>query len=224
MNNQEKQLFGSWIQAVGTVMNAVGSTPSDKINEEQQDDLNLWGNVLQAVGNALIADGTEMISLNKLGNEVQAIGNTTVVGGILLDFQEKTKKSLIIKGNLLQAVGGGMAIADTLEEEPSLEKALNVIGDLLQVIGNSLQVIAGINELQRDTEKDDGEDKQESDNESKQESMEQINYFRKNSSEKKQEDKEGDPLDITGSWIQAVGSVISAIVQTRSSQDESNLS
>jgi hypothetical protein len=62
MDNQSKQLIGSWTQAVGTVIAAFGSTPTIIILEEMQEDLNLVGNVLQATGNALAADGIEKIT------------------------------------------------------------------------------------------------------------------------------------------------------------------
>jgi hypothetical protein len=39
MENQLKALFGAWIQAVGTVIAAVGSTPS--LDSDIQDSLNL---------------------------------------------------------------------------------------------------------------------------------------------------------------------------------------
>lgn len=214
MDNQQKQLIGSWIQAGGTVIAAFGSTPSHILTEEDQFNLSLWGNVLQGVGNALVADGTEAISLSKLGNEVQAIGNTTVVSGMLIDFKEETKKILIIDGNWLQAVGGGMAAADAIDEEASLEKALNVIGNLLQVIGNSLQAIAGIYELENSKEKENDSDN----DKNKQKSTNQISYYHQNNSDKEEDDEhgEGEALDFSGSWIQAVGAVISAIAQTMS--------
>jgi hypothetical protein len=72
-----------------------------------QESLNLWGNVLQGTGNALIADAQEGFSLEQLGNVVQAIGNTTVVAGILLNISEENKLKLDINGNLLQAIVEG---------------------------------------------------------------------------------------------------------------------
>ncbi|NYE04064.1 hypothetical protein F4694_000808 [Bacillus niacini] len=62
--NQLKELFGAWIQAIGTVTAAVGSTPS--LNDDTQESLNLWGNVLQGTGNALFADAQEGLTLENL--------------------------------------------------------------------------------------------------------------------------------------------------------------
>jgi hypothetical protein len=142
MENELKELFGAWIQAIGTVMAAVGSTPS--LDSDIQESLNLWGNALQGTGNALIADAEEGFSLGKLGNEVQAIGNTIVIAGILLHVKEETKQKLDINGNFLQAVGGGIALPDDLLDDPSTIRTLNIAGNVLQIIGNSMQAYGGI--------------------------------------------------------------------------------
>ncbi|MFP7298114.1 DUF6944 family repetitive protein [Neobacillus niacini] len=200
MDNQLKELFGAWIQAIGTVTAAVGTTPS--LNEDTQQSLNLWGNVLQGTGNALIADAQEGFTLGKLGNEVQAIGNSTVVAGILLNISEENKLKLDINGNLLQAVGGGIALPEDLMDEPSTIRTLNITGNVLQIIGNSMQAFGGAQELRSIRENENRFKGYRENNESKQESESQT-------------------LSINGSWIQAVGSVISAIAQTMENKEES---
>jgi hypothetical protein len=157
MDNQFKEIFGSWIQAFGTVISAIGSTPSSVITSELQFDLNLWGNVLQATGNALVADALETISLEKIGEKVQAFGNTTVIAGMLIELNEIKNQLLIIKGNWLQALGGG--IADEIESRVTPEQMLGIMGNLLQVFGNSLQAIGGIYELENNNEKKDRNNK-----------------------------------------------------------------
>lgn len=201
MENQLKELFGAWIQAIGTVTAAVGSTPS--LNEDTQENLNLWGNVLQGTGNALIADAQEGFTLEKLGNEVQAIGNTTVVAGILLNISEENKLKLDINGNLLQAVGGGIALPEDLLDEPSTIRTLNIAGNVLQIVGNSMQALAGAEELK-----------------SIRENKDKFKGYRENNESK--QDSSSEELAISGSWIQAVGSVISAIAQTKESIEEIN--
>lgn len=176
MSNKEKAVFGAWIQAIGTVTAAVGSTPSKVLTDQQLENLNLWGNVLQGTGNAILADTEETFTLNKIGNMIQAIGNSTVVTGIIIDFSESTKSLLDIQGNLLQATGGGTALADAFGEERSIEQLYSIYGNLLQVIGNSMQAIAGGMELRNE---DPGN------------------------------------LNVAGSWIQAIGSIISAIGVTK---------
>ncbi|MFD2044893.1 DUF6944 family repetitive protein [Ornithinibacillus salinisoli] len=129
-----KELIGSWLQAVGTVLAAVAASPTGIFDENYQHDLNLIGNTLQATGSALQA--TDQTSLSSIGNEVQAIGNSTIVYGLIIPTSEKTKTELNIKGNLLQALGGGIAFADE-----TVESTINRIGNLLQAIGNSMQAI-----------------------------------------------------------------------------------
>jgi hypothetical protein len=194
MENELKELFGAWIQAIGTVMAAVGSTPS--LDSDIQESLNLWGNALQGTGNALIADAEEGFSLGKLGNEVQAIGNTIVIAGILLHVKEETKQKLDINGNFLQAVGGGIALPDDLLDDPSTIRTLNIAGNVLQIIGNSMQAYGGIEELK-----------------SKRGNGDKFKGYEE--SNKSQDISHSDSLAINGSWIQAVGSMISAIAQAK---------
>ncbi|MGB7999492.1 MAG: hypothetical protein WCF60_05255 [Anaerobacillus sp.] len=176
LNNEVKGVFGSWIQAIGTILAAIGSTPIKEINSSILDSLNLIGNVMQGTGNALIADTIDPPSLDKLGNQIQAIGNSTVVTGILIDFDDKVKQLLDIDGNWLQALGGGVSLADALGGEPSASALYSIYGNFLQAVGNSLQAISGIKELNHE---------------------------------------EATNINVLGSWIQAIGAVISAIGQTK---------
>jgi hypothetical protein len=176
MDNELKATFGSWVQAIGTTLSAIGATPFKNISDTLPEDLNLWGNVLQATGNSLVADSEENFTLEKIGNAIQAIGNSTVIVGILINFNEKTKKELNIKGNLLQAVGGGVSLADALGREPTEKELYSIYGNLLQTIGNTLQALSGINELRN---------------------------------------RKGQELNLVGSWIQAIGSIISALGQSK---------
>ncbi|MBM7571648.1 DUF6944 family repetitive protein [Aquibacillus albus] len=143
MNNDQKAVLGSWIQAIGTIISAIGSTPF-KIPAKLLNDLDLIGNVLQGSGNALMADSIKPFTLNKIGNQIQAIGNTTIVTQYIINFNDKTAQELEIKGDLFQAVGGGIAFStQNWEEKPSMEEIYSTYGNLLQVIGNSMQSIAG---------------------------------------------------------------------------------
>lgn len=142
----------AWVAAFGTVMSAVGSTPFKKIEQSTLESLNLWGNVLQAAGNALQADQEPKPTLTKFGNQIQATGNVTVVSGMVIDLKKETQEKLIITGNWFQATGGLLAVADEIENNPpnhqgELTVAMNVIGNLLSSIGNSLQAIGGIEQL-----------------------------------------------------------------------------
>jgi hypothetical protein len=190
MESQLKVLFGAWIQAIGTVM----ATPS--LNEDIQESLNLWGNALQGTGNALLADAEVGFSLGKLGNQVQAIGNTTVIGGLLLPVKEEAKQKLDINGNPLQAIGGGIALPEDLMG--STIRTLTIAGNVLQITGNSLQAKGGMEDLKSNTEKED-------------------RYKGYKESNQSETITHSQSLAINGSWIQAVGSVLSAIGQTKES-------
>lgn len=217
MDNQFKETFGSWTQAIGTVVSAVAGTPSNVLDEEFRKNLDLIGNELQATGNALLADAEETWSLDKFGNIIQAIGNSTVILGLVIDFDEITKQELIIKGNLIQALGGGTALAGAYENPDEPEQAFNATGNLLQVIGNSMQAMGGIAELKNSIlEKDQDKDQEQEEQDKEQEQQKyQYPYL-----EEKPSDAE--LIQVMGGWVQAVGSVISLIGQLRSNEDENS--
>ncbi|MGD6832675.1 DUF6944 family repetitive protein [Sutcliffiella halmapala] len=182
MNSEKKILVGSWIQAVGTVISAVSSTRFLVRVEEQSEGLDIVGNVLQATGNALEADGQEGFTFGKLGNEIQAAGNITVISGLLIDEETIIRDKLFISGNLLQALGAATALGD--EWDGAEADTMTIIGNLLQVIGNSLQAIGGAEEI------------------------------------KTGESESTEAVITTGSWVQAIGSVILALDVTKEQTSE----
>ncbi len=175
-----------WIQAIGTVMSAIGSTPLKNMPDQVSKSLNLWGNVLQAAGNSLQVNQEKQITLDKVGNQIQAFGNVTVVAGMVLNISEDTNQKLIITGNWFQALGGLLAFADGLDAHPP--NASNTVGNLMQSIGNSLQAVGGVMEL---------------------EESEKNKYAIKIKTGETKESG-GNRLDVIGSWIQAIGSVLTA--------------
>ncbi|KHF40565.1 DUF6944 family repetitive protein [Halalkalibacter okhensis] len=188
MDNQSKSILGSGISALGTIVSAVGSTPLQRISDDALKSLNLWGNVLQATGSALQADGQEQFTFSKLGNQVQSVGNLTVISGLLGDEEEESNQKLNIAGNWMQALGAIVSLGDDLDNQSnSLDQSYNVIGNLLQGIGNSLQAISGQYSLQH--------------------TLNQV---------------AGDPdtLNATGSWIQAIGAVLSYFAQLQPEVEE----
>ncbi|MBD8074086.1 DUF6944 family repetitive protein [Bacillus thuringiensis] len=212
MENQFKEIFGAWVAAIGTITSAIGSTPFDFISSNVRKDLNVYGNVLQAVGNALEADGQGEVSLEKIGNEIQSIGNVTVISGLIIDFKEETQIKLVIAGNWTQALGGLTALADEFEDTSDKDESLNIIGNLLQSIGNSLQAIGGIDEL-KSIRNEDRSNKEGNVNDVEKDTNTQVNN-------ETNENQEGKLIDIIGSWVQAVGSVISLIGQIREESEE----
>ncbi|MEC2394794.1 DUF6944 family repetitive protein [Bacillus toyonensis] len=212
MENQFKEIFGAWVAAIGTITSAIGSTPFDFISSNVRKDLNVYGNVLQAVGNALEADGQGEVSLEKIGNEIQSIGNVTVISGLIIDFKEETQIKLVIAGNWTQALGGLTALADEFEDTSDKDEYLNIIGNLLQSIGNSLQAIGGIDEL-ISIRNEDQSNKEGNVNDVEKDTNTRVNN-------ETNENEEGKLIDIIGSWVQAVGSVISLIGQIREESEE----
>lgn len=87
MSNQMKEILGALLAAIGTISSAIGGTPIIFIKKDTLSDLNIIGNVLQAVGNGLEADGQREISLETIGNELQSVGNVTVISGLLVNFK-----------------------------------------------------------------------------------------------------------------------------------------
>jgi hypothetical protein len=186
MDDQVKELFGAVITAIGTILSAIASIPTQSTRiTDLYKGLDIVGNTLQGTGNAIQADAQRNPSLEKLGNEIQAIGNSTVVAGLILDVEEVTEEKLVITGNLLQALGGGVALGEEFEDPSAPGQIYNIYGNLLQSTGNSLQAIGGSINLR---EKEESESESESDS-----------------------DSPGDVIIFTGSWIQAIGSVISIL-------------
>ena len=180
MDNQTKRIFGAGISALGTVVAAIGSTPTIIESIQLRRDISLVGNILQASGNSLQADAEEGLPFEKVGNEIQAVGNTTVAAGIVLNVEEETETRLIITGNWIQALGGATAIGELLEEDPSASLPFHVIGNILQVIGNSMQALSGGIELVGDGQ----------------------------AASNPNEVDDRITLEVNGSWIQAVGSFL----------------
>src|SRR5699024_9211401 len=107
------------------------------------------GNVLQALGSGLSADGQGSFSLEKLGDELQAVGNSTVVAGMLMYGKTATitEQKLSITGTWMQALGSFVGRGDEFFDSTTDGRIENIIGNLLQGIGNSLQAIGGIQDL-----------------------------------------------------------------------------
>lgn len=149
MNNHWKEIIGSSLSTIGTIQAAIGNTPQFHLNEEQNVQLRLIGNMLQALGSALSADGQGTVSLEKIGDELQAIGNSTVVAGMLLYSRnnEEIEQKLGISGTWVQALGSFVGLADEFFDHTESGRVENIIGNLLQGIGNSLQAMSGMQGL-----------------------------------------------------------------------------
>lgn len=147
MNSHIKEILGSVLSVIGTIEAAIGSTPFQQLSKETKFNLSLQGNVLQAAGASLSADGQGSLSLELIGDEIQAIGNSTVVVGLLIQFNDIVNQKLIITGNWLQALGSFVGLTDEFFDSTPSGRALNIAGGLLQGIGNSMQALGGTDQL-----------------------------------------------------------------------------
>ncbi|MGI8315216.1 DUF6944 family repetitive protein [Halobacillus mangrovi] len=145
-DNEKAIIVGAWVEAVGTIVSAIGSTPNTPVPVQTLEDFNLTGNTLQATGNGILAD-SENGTLEKTGSLIQAAGNSTIIYAILLILEDKSQKELFIKGNLLQAFGSSLAFVETLKERPGKSQLFLLYGSILQAIGNVLQVFGDRAEL-----------------------------------------------------------------------------
>jgi len=140
-NSNITAIAGGWIEAIGTIVAAIGNTPSTTFSQSTLKDFRLIGNVLQACGSALLAETGELL-LDIVGDKLQALGNITVVAAIL-DSNEQSSQRLSTQGNLLQILGGGVSI--NTQTNLSLIQTIDNIGNIIQVIGNTIQVLANTN-------------------------------------------------------------------------------
>ncbi|MCF6139037.1 DUF6944 family repetitive protein [Pseudalkalibacillus berkeleyi] len=136
------EITGSWTQAVGTILAAIGSTPSFNLPKQVDKNLRIVGNALQALGNAIQAAGSPTITLETTGNKIQVVGNLTVIYGIVADIPNVKKQEFEIAGNWLQALGALLAVFEQLSD--IRKEFINILGNVLQSWGNSLQAIGGI--------------------------------------------------------------------------------
>ncbi|GGP15532.1 DUF6944 family repetitive protein [Oceanobacillus neutriphilus] len=149
MDSHWKEIIGSSLSTIGTIQADVGSTPQFHFNQNQSYQWRLIGNVLQALGSALSADGQGGPSLERLGDNTQAAGNSTVITGLLLygTSDTESEQKIIISGNWIQALGSFTALADEFFDSTEEGRAENIIGNLLQGIGNALQALSGVQVL-----------------------------------------------------------------------------
>ncbi|MBS3680648.1 hypothetical protein KGF86_10510 [Ornithinibacillus massiliensis] len=158
MNDNTQELFGSWIQAIGTLIDASSSTPYYELNERSQSDLIIIGNVMQATGNGLIVDTGEAFSIEQIGGAIESLGNITVVAAILFELDDKAEIELTIKGHLLQALGSLLPPFYLTGDDKAFDKdeMLLNLGSILQAIGSIMQAWAGFQALHaKDGEKID---------------------------------------------------------------------
>lgn len=146
MSENQQAVVGAWMIAAGTIASAI-SASVDVTKTRQDESLNLIGNTLQATGNGLVSQSLSESQFAKIGNLIQATGNSTIIYSILSDFDKEENLNLIIKGNLLQALGGGISFSETYSASSTWGNVYKLNGELLEVVGNSIQSVAAGREL-----------------------------------------------------------------------------
>lgn len=134
MNHLTKELLGYWFDTIGQTMSAVANTPSFINDIQLSSQLQLWGNVFQATGAALVTDSIEEFSYEKLGGQLESVGNLVSAISFLSPINDELKAELDKKGNVIETLGVIVSFPDELEEGFTLELFFDLYGHLLQVI------------------------------------------------------------------------------------------
>ncbi|PDY20694.1 AraC family transcriptional regulator [Bacillus cereus] len=196
MNPSSLKVTGAWFQVGGNLTAAIGTTRGFIGEEKVESELVIVGSSLQALGYILqiIAsnydDGEEKREnqsklLDQIGIELLALGNISNVIGIYFNINEQLKENdyLIITGNSLQSIGAFLGIEAALMDINVLQKII-ILGNSMQSLGAGLQAYQGVLNVLKD--------------------------------ERENEDSIFDKRDeriiaLIGIWIQAIGTLISAI-------------
>ena len=196
MNPSSLKVTGAWFQVGGNLTAAIGTTRGFIGEEKVESELVIVGSSLQALGYILqiIAsnydDGEEKREnqsklLDQIGIELLALGNISNVIGIYFNINEQLKENdyLIITGNSLQSIGAFLGVEAALVDINVLQKII-ILGNSMQSLGAGLQAYQGVSNVLKD--------------------------------ERENEDSIFDKKDeriiaLIGIWIQAIGTLISAI-------------
>ncbi|QWU45057.1 MULTISPECIES: DUF6944 family repetitive protein [Bacillus] len=203
MNLRDLELTGAWFQVGGNLIAAIGTTRGFAGEEQIESDLVIVGSSLQALGYILQIIATIDVkdedkceeqdvtvdnknkALAKTGIELLALGNISNVIGTYFNLNEQIKENdfLIITGNSLQSIGAFLGVEVALNEINGTQWII-VLGNSMQSLGAGLQAYEGIHNISKE--------------------------------EKENEDSNIDKenqriIGLIGIWIQAIGTVISAI-------------
>ncbi|BCC58927.1 TPA: AraC family transcriptional regulator [Bacillus cereus] len=203
MNPSSLKVTGAWFQVGGNLTAAIGTTRGFIGEEKVESDLVIVGSSLQALGYILqiIAsnydDGEEKREnqniglenqsklLDQIGIELLALSNISNVIGTYFNINEQLKENdyLIITGNSLQSIGAFLGVEAALLGINVLQKII-ILGNSMQSLGAGLQAYQGVSNVLKD--------------------------------ERENEDSIFDKKDeriiaLIGIWIQAIGTLISAI-------------
>ena len=137
-NSNINAIAGNWIVAIGTLVSAIGNTPSTIFTQQTLDDLVIIGSILEAGGSAIVSETGDSL-LYTVGDQLQAIGNLAIVAAILSE-NEQSRQLLEKQGNLLQVVGLGLVI--NTDGKLTLLQTIANTGNIIQLIGNAIEAFA----------------------------------------------------------------------------------
>ncbi|MFS0780593.1 DUF6944 family repetitive protein [Bacillus sp. 1P06AnD] len=136
--------FALWIEAIGTILSAIGNTPSNIFSQSFLYNLDNIGDILQVTGTGIQIDDERVLSLNKLGNYIIAAGNLEeIAADFLLERESGLQQLLLNQGNAIQAAGTGLAVIYSFGQTPTLSNIYGLYANVLQLVGLALQVLAG---------------------------------------------------------------------------------
>lgn len=184
------------VSSRGNLTAAIGTTRGFIGEEKVESELVIVGSSLQALGYILqiIAsnydDGEEKREnqsklLDQIGIELLALGNISNVIGIYFNINEQLKENdyLIITGNSLQSIGAFLGVEAALVDINVLQKII-ILGNSMQSLGAGLQAYQGVLNVLKDEKEN------------------KDSIFDK---------KDERIIALIGIWIQAIGTLISAI-------------
>jgi len=212
MNPSGLKVTGAWFQVGGNLTAAIGTTRGFIGEEKFESDLVIVGSSLQALGyilqiiasndtgdeverenqNMCLENKSEM--LDKMGIELLALGNISNVIGTYFNINKQLKENdyLIIIGNSLQSIGAFLGVEAALLQMKVIQRII-ILGNSLQSLGAGLQAYQGIiNVSKNEIENEDS-----------------------------MVDKKNEKIiALIGIWIQAIGTIISAIGLTIIEKEE----
>ncbi|MGG3728250.1 AraC family transcriptional regulator [Bacillus wiedmannii] len=203
MNPSGLKVTGAWFQVGGNLTAAIGTTRGFIGEEKVESKIVIVGSSLQALGyilqiiasndtgneaerenqNMCLENKNEM--LDKMGIELLALGNISNVIGTYFNINKQLKENdyLIIIGNSLQSIGAFLGVEAALLQMKAIQRII-ILGNSLQSLGAGLQAYQGIINVSKNEIENEG-------------SM---------------VDKKNEKIiALIGIWIQAIGTIISAI-------------
>ncbi|MDM5239143.1 AraC family transcriptional regulator [Bacillus cereus] len=212
MNPSKLKVTGAWFQVGGNITAAIGTTRGFNGEEKVESELVIVGSSLQALGyilqivasnysedegnreNQNICLDNQSKLLDKTGIELLALGNISNVIGTYFNINEQLKENdyLIIVGNSLQSIGAFLGVEAALIERKAIQRII-ILGNSMQSLGAGLQAYQGIINL--------SEDEVENEDSIMDKKNKRI-------------------IALIGIWIQAIGTVISAIGLTIIEEEE----